>query len=303
MKTAFLFPGQGSQTVGMGQALYHSFPQAKAVFEEIDDALNYSLSALIFQGPLDKLTLTVHTQPALMAVSLAAFYVLRDQFKKDYDIVAGHSLGEYSALVAAEVMPLATAAKLLHHRGQAMQEAVPMGQGAMAAIIGLSIEKITEIVSIIDHCTVANDNGAGQVVISGYTKTVNEAMDHCLKQGARKTILLPVSAPFHCPLMARAAQKMLEVLETVELKSPKKSIIMNVTADFCNDPEQIRHLLVQQVTATVRWRETIEKMANQGIEQFIEVGAGKVLTGISKRMVPEAKHYSVGTPEDFNFLD
>jgi [acyl-carrier-protein] S-malonyltransferase len=288
----------------MGKEMYDAYPQAREVFDEVDDALNYSLRKLIFEGPFEKLTLTENAQPALMAVSIAVLRVLRHQMGLEEYIVAGHSLGEYSALVAANVLSLSTAARLLQQRGKAMQAAVPVNKGAMAAILGLPCEAVIEVLQkkFLGICSVANDNGANQVVISGHREAVQDALQQCLEKGAKKAIILPVSAPFHCELMQPAAEKMASLLKEVHFPDPEKAIIMNVTADFCQQGPEIREFLVKQVTATVRWRETTEKMSKEGVERFIEVGAGKVLTGLGKRMVPDALHYSIGIPADLDTL-
>jgi [acyl-carrier-protein] S-malonyltransferase len=309
MARAFLFPGQGSQVVGMGKALAQSFAPARAVFEEVDEALHGKLSNLIFEGPEAELTLTANAQPALMAVSLAVLRVLESEASldlcKDAAFVAGHSLGEYSALAAAGSFTLADAARLLRLRGEAMQKAVPVGEGAMAALLGLDAEAGRDIAlqaSSADGdaavCEVANDNGGGQVVVSGSKAAVLRATEIAKSRGARRSILLPVSAPFHCALMQPAAEAMAMALAEVEIKAPRVPLIANVLAAPVSDPAEIRKLLVQQVTATVRWRESILFMAQQGIVLFVELGAGKVLSGLIKRIVETANGVAVGNPAD-----
>jgi len=305
MKRAFIFPGQGSQAVGMGKALAADFPQARAVFAEIDDALSQKLSALMWDGPLDELTLTANAQPALMAVSLAAVRVLQAEAGLDLGrhaaFVAGHSLGEYSALAAADSLTVSETARLLRIRGNAMQSAVPVGQGAMAALMGLEFDEVAKIAAEAsqgDICDAANDNGGGQVVISGSKAAVERAIAIAQERGAKRAILLPVSAPFHSALMAPAAEVMRDALKDVAIKVPSVAVVINVEAQPVSDPEVIRNGLVRQVTGTVRWRESLLHMANEGVESFYEVGSGKVLTGLVKRIVPGATGSTVGTPED-----
>ncbi len=309
MGQAFVFPGQGSQAVGMGKTLAETFAQARAVFAEVDDTLGQKLSALMFEGPEAELTLTANTQPALMAVSLAVLRVLEAEsgldLPRDAAFVAGHSLGEYSALAAAGSLSLADTARLLRVRGQAMQEAVPVGVGAMAALIGLDYETGTAIAKQAMAeagagavCQIANDNGGGQVVASGSKAAVERAMEIAKTKGAKRSILLPVSAPFHCALMQPAADVMAAALDKVEIRSPNVPLISNVLAGPVADPVEIRRLLVAQVTGTVRWRESISFMASHGTTLFVECGSGKVLTGLLKRIVETASGLAIGTPAD-----
>jgi [acyl-carrier-protein] S-malonyltransferase len=307
MSTAFVFPGQGSQAVGMGKALAEAFAPARAVFAEVDEALGEKLSTLMFEGPEADLTLTANAQPALMAVSLAVTRVLEAEAGLDLaraaQFVAGHSLGEYSALAAAGSFTLADTARLLRLRGSAMQKAVPVGQGAMAALLGLDYDTGVAVArqaaeEVGGVCQIANDNGGGQVVASGSKATVERAMEIAKTKGAKRAMLLPVSAPFHCALMQPAADAMAEALATVEIKAPKVPLVANVVAGPVTDPAQIRKLLVEQVTGTVRWRESIAWMAGQGVTQFVELGAGKVLAGLVKRIAEGATGSSVGTPAD-----
>ena len=304
MTTALTFPGQGSQAVGMGKALAESYPEARAVFDEVDDALGEKLSAIIFEGPIDTLTLTANAQPALMAVSLAAMRALEAEglvLEKAASYVAGHSLGEYSALAAAGSLSLADAARLLRIRGRAMQAAVPVGEGAMAALLGLDFEAATAVAAEAagsDICQAANDNGPGQVVISGTRAAVERALEIAKAKGAKRAILLPVSAPFHCRLMQPAADAMAEALASVEIAAPRVPIVANVLAYPISDPVEIRDRLVQQVTGMVRWRESVEWLAANGVDRLVEVGAGKVLSGLAKRIAPGATTLAVGQPED-----
>jgi [acyl-carrier-protein] S-malonyltransferase len=309
LKTALVFPGQGSQTVGMGKALAEAFPASRAVFEEVDAALGEPLSKLIFEGPEAELTLTANAQPALMATSLAALRALETE--AGFDIasaafVAGHSLGEYSALCAAGALTLADTARLLRLRGQAMQRAVPAGEGAMAAILGLDFAKVSAIAleAASAHylsaaiCEAANDNGGGQVVISGTKAAVEKAMELAKAAGAKRALLLAVSAPFHCTLMTPAAEVMALALAQVTIVAPKPPLVANVTASPLTDPADIRSNLVKQVTGTVRWRESVAYMAGEGVTRFVEVGAGKVLAGLVKRIAEGASAISVGAPAD-----
>jgi len=305
MGAAFVFPGQGSQFVGMGQALHAAFPVARQVFEEVDAALGQKLSGLMFEGPEAELTLTANAQPALMAVSLATMRVLESEtgldLKKHVSFVAGHSLGEYSALAAARTLTITDTALLLRVRGSAMQAAVPAGLGAMAALIGLDFADAAAVAkeaSQGDVCQAANDNGGGQVVISGHRAAVERAMELAKLKGAKRAILLPVSAPFHCTLMSPAADAMRDALAGVSLMPPKIPVVCNVLAGPSSDPDEIRTNLVRQVTGTVRWRESVQWMGAQGIDRFFEIGAGKVLTGLLKRIVPDAQGFSMGSPED-----
>ncbi|QFU16196.1 ACP S-malonyltransferase [Microvirga thermotolerans] len=305
MKRAFIFPGQGSQAVGMGKALAENFPQARAVFDEVDDALSQKLSTLMWEGPADDLTLTANAQPALMAVSLAAMRVLEAEagldLKAQAAFVAGHSLGEYSALAAAGSLSVADTARLLRIRGNAMQSAVPVGQGAMAALLGLEYEAALEVAREAaqgEVCDAANDNGGAQVVVSGHKAAVERAVAIAQGKGAKRAVMLNVSAPFHSALMAPAAEAMREALATVAVHAPAVPLVANVTAAPVTDPDAIREGLVRQVTGTVRWRESVAFMAAQGVESFVEVGSGKVLTGLVKRIAPGATGSAVGTPED-----
>jgi [acyl-carrier-protein] S-malonyltransferase len=303
MAVAFVFPGQGSQTVGMGKALADAFPAARAVFEEVDAALGEKLTATMWEGPAERLTLTENAQPALMAVSLAAMRVLeRDagvDLARDAAFVAGHSLGEYSALAAAGSFTLADAARLLRIRGRAMQQAVPVGAGAMAALLGLDIEAAAAIAAEAQGaqvCQVANDNG-GQVVVSGNKEAVERAVDIAKAKGTR-AMLLPVSAPFHCTLMRPAADAMREALAKVTVTPPAVPVVANVLAQPITDPGEIVRRLVEQVTGTVRWRESVALMVGQGVTTFYEIGAGKVLSGLIRRIAKDARAVAIGTPED-----
>ena len=306
MTLALLFPGQGSQSVGMGVALADAFASAREVYAEIDEALGQKLSVLMREGPEDQLTLTENAQPALMAVSLAAARVLKVEFGVDVSragFVAGHSLGEYSALCAAGSITLADTARLLKLRGQAMQRAVPVGKGAMASLIGpktdLALaEAAAAAGSEVGVCVVANDNNAGNIVISGDKAAVDRAIEKAKELGAR-AIPLNVSAPFHCPLMQPAADEMATALAAATIVAPSVAVIANVTARPETDPEVLRRLLVEQVTGRVRWRESMEWMAGEGgVTRFAEIGSGKVLAGMAKRIAPDAESLSLNTPED-----
>jgi len=307
MIRAFVFPGQGSQAVGMGRALAEAFPVARHVFEEVDDALKQKLSRLMFEGPEGDLTLTENAQPALMAVSQAVLKVLETEGKwtlaAKARFVAGHSLGEYSALAAAGALSLQDAARLLKLRGQAMQKAVPVGVGAMAALLGLDLPAAQEISAQAAEetgkvCSAANDNSPGQVVVSGHKEAVDRAIAIAAEKGAKRSVLLPVSAPFHCALMQPAADAMEQALEKATLSVPSVPLIANVTAAAVSEPGQIRKLLVEQVVSTVRWRESIETMKKEGVARIFELGAGKVLAGLVKRIDREIEASSVGAPED-----
>ena len=305
MAVAFVFPGQGSQTVGMGKALADAFAPAKAVFAEVDAALGENLSATIFEGPQDKLTLTENAQPALMAVSLAVMRVLEAEaglnLARDAAFVAGHSLGEYSALAAAGTFSIADAARLLRTRGQAMQKAVPVGVGAMAALLGLDYDAAVAVAAEAaqgEVCQAANDNGGGQVVVSGNKAAVERAVEIAKGKGAKRAMLLPVSAPFHCALMAPAAEVMAEALSKVHVMAPLVPVVSNVRASALKDPAEIVKALVAQVTGTVRWRESVAYMAAQGVGKFYEIGAGKVLSGLVKRIADGATGTAIGTPDD-----
>ncbi len=305
MTTAFVFPGQGSQAVGMGKSLAEAYPAARRVFDEVDTALGEKLSELIWNGPADTLTLTENAQPALLAVSLAALRVLEAEagvdLKRDAAFVAGHSLGEYSALAAAGALSIADAARLLRIRGRAMQKAVPVGAGAMAAMIGLDLADVRAIASEVADvgvCAAANDNGGGQVVVSGTKAAVERAVELAKLRGVKRAMMLPVSAPFHCPLMQPAADAMAEALAKVPVKTPVVPLVANVPAQAISEPSQIVRSLIEQVTGTVRWRESVQFMAQAGVTVFYEVGAGKVLTGLIKRIAETATASAIGTPED-----
>ncbi|MCJ8144139.1 ACP S-malonyltransferase [Ancylobacter sp. A5.8] len=305
MSNAFVFPGQGSQAVGMGKALAGNFAVARAVFEEVDEALGEKLSVIMWDGPIETLTLTANAQPALMAASLAAVRVLEAEagldLTRDAAFVAGHSLGEYSALAAAGALSIADTARLLRLRGTAMQAATPVGTGAMAAILGLDADKVAEIAAEAaagEVCDLANDNSPGQVVVSGNASAVERACEIAKREGASRAILLTVSAPFHCSLIAPAAEVMREALAGVAVVSPVVPVVANVTAAPVTDPDEIRALLVRQVTSTVRWRESVAFMADAGVTRLVEVGSGKVLSGLTKRIVRTLTATSVGTPED-----
>ena len=306
MSLAFLFPGQGSQAVGMGADLAQAFAPARAVFQEVDEALKQSLSKLMREGPIEDLTLTENAQPALMAVSLAVMRTLEQEFGLGVDkaaFVAGHSLGEYSALAAAGAIPLAETARLLKLRGQAMQRAVPVGEGAMASLIGpktdLALAEAAAAAGAeVGVCVVANDNNVGNVVISGAKAAVDKAIEAAKALGAR-AIPLNVSAPFHCPLMQPAAEEMAAALAEVTIIAPRAPLVANVLARPTLDPETIRRLLVEQVTGRVRWRESMEWLAGEGgVTRFAEAGAGKVLTGMAKRIAPDAEALALNTPAD-----
>ncbi|MFD2207828.1 ACP S-malonyltransferase [Kiloniella antarctica] len=305
MKRAFVFPGQGSQAVGMGKELAEAFPVAREVFEEVDDALGQKLSTLMFGGLLEDLTLTENAQPALMSVSMAVVRVLQSEgnftLSDHAAFVAGHSLGEYSALTAVGSLEISDAARLLKLRGLSMQQAVPVGEGAMAALLGLDFEAAEAVAKEAaqgDVCSAANDNAPGQVVISGHKAAVERALDIAKEKGAKRAVLLPVSAPFHCSLMAPAADAMAEALAGVTFRAPSVPVICNVSADVVTDPETIRKLLVEQVTGIVRWRESVEFMKAQEVEQLVELGAGKVLSGLTRRIDKELTSTNAGSPAE-----
>jgi [acyl-carrier-protein] S-malonyltransferase len=310
---AFIFPGQGSQSVGMGRDLAGAFAGAREVFQEVDETLHQNLSRLMFEGPAEELVLTENTQPALMAHSLAVLRVLEKEggfaLKQKTAVVAGHSLGEYSALAAAGAFSVADTARLLKLRGQAMQKAVPAGQGAMAALLGAELALAEEICQaaapVPDSETserqvvqVGNDNGGGQVVVSGAREAVERAVEIAKEKGVRRAMLLPVSAPFHCALMAPAAEAMAEAFEKIPPSAPVVPLIANVSAAKETDPASIRDLLIRQVTATVRWRECVQAMTALGVDSFVELGAGKVLSGLVRRIAPDAATAAAATPAD-----
>ena len=300
---AFVFPGQGAQVIGMGRALAGAWPEARAVFDEVDAALGESLSSLIWEGAAEDLMLTRNAQPALMATSLAAMRALQAEGVRvtDAAYVAGHSLGEYSALAAAGSLSIADAARLLRIRGEAMQAAVPVGEGAMAALLGLDFAAaaaVAEAAAEGQVCQAANDNDPAQVVVSGHRAAVERAVELAKAAGAKRALLLPVSAPFHCALMQPAADAMAEALAGVEIRAPSVPLVANVRAAAVSDPQEIRALLVEQVTGAVRWRESVGWMAAQGVTGFWEIGAGKALCGMIRRIAPGADCRAVGTPED-----
>ena len=312
---AFIFPGQGSQAVGMGRDLAAAFAAAREVFEEVDETLKQKLSQLMFEGPAEELTLTENTQPALMAHSMAVLRVLEREggttLQRKAVVVAGHSRGEYTALAAAGAFSVRDAARLLKLRGQAMQKAVPAGVGAMAALLGADMDQAADICAEaarvpdtgkLDVVQPANDNGGGQVVISGHRTAIERAIEIAKVKGVKRAMLLPVSAPFHCALMAPAADAMAEALETTAPRAPIVPLVANVSAKRESDPVRIRDLLIQQVTATVRWRECVSAMTEMGVDRFVELGAGKVLTGLIKRIAPDASGLSAGTPAEIEAI-
>ena len=303
MSRAFVFPGQGAQTIGMGRALADAYPAARAVFDEVDDALGEKLSALIWEGQPEELTLTANAQPALMATSLAALRALEAEGVGvgSAAFVAGHSLGEYSALCAAGSLTLSDTARLLRLRGLAMQSAVPVGVGAMAALLGLDFETATAVAQEASQgevCQAANDNDPAQVVVSGHKGAVERALEIAKGKGAKRAILLPVSAPFHCALMQPAADAMAAALADVTIAAPSVPLVANVRAEAVSDPEPIRALLVEQVTGSVRWRESVAWMVAQGVTEFWEIGAGKALSGMIRRVAKDTECKAIGTPED-----
>jgi [acyl-carrier-protein] S-malonyltransferase len=300
---AFVFPGQGAQTIGMGKDLAEAYPEARAVFEEVDDALGEPLSDLIWEGDLDTLTLTQNAQPALMATSIAAVRALEAEGigMERASFVAGHSLGEYSALCAAGVLSLADTARLLRIRGIAMQEAVPVGLGAMAALLGLDFAAVRDVANDAaqgDVCEAANDNDPGQVVVSGHKAAVERAVELAKARGAKRAVMLPVSAPFHCALMAPAADVMDKALSDVSFGVPTVPVVPNVRAQACSDPTELRALLVEQITGAVRWRESVAWMAGQGVTEIWEIGAGKALSGMVRRIDRSVVTRAVGMPTD-----
>lgn len=303
MSRAFVFPGQGAQSIGMGKALADAYPAAKAIFQEVDAALGDNLSALIWEGEQDALTLTENAQPALMATSLAAMRALESEGVSigDADFIAGHSLGEYSALAAGGAISVADTARLLRKRGQAMQAAVPVGVGAMAALLGLDFAAASEVAAEAaegEVCQAANDNDPTQVVISGHKGAVERALPLAKARGARRAMLLPVSAPFHCALMQPAAEIMAEALAEVTITPPAVPLVANVRAEAVSDPDRIRALLVEQVTGSVRWRESVAWMAGQGVDNMWEIGAGKALCGMIRRIDKAVATQAIGTPDD-----
>ncbi len=303
MSVAWVFPGQGAQMIGMGKALAEAYPAAKAVFEAVDDALGEKLSALIWGGELAELTLTANAQPALMATSMAAVKALEAEGfgVTGAAYVAGHSLGEYSALCAAGALSLGDTARLLRIRGRAMQSAVPVGVGAMAALLGLDFATAAEVAAEAaqgEVCQAANDNDPAQVVVSGHKAAVERAVELAKARGAKRAVMLPVSAPFHCALMQPAAEAMAEALAGVAISAPVVPVVANVRAEAVSSPDLVRDLLVAQVTGSVRWRESVEWMAAQGVSEFWELGAGKALSGMIKRIAKESVQRAVGTPED-----
>lgn len=309
MTAAFVFPGQGSQFIGMGKDLNEAFPDAREVFQEVDDALSQNLSALMFDGDEADLNLTENTQPALMAVSMAVVNVLKKQggiaLEDTCAYVAGHSLGEYAALTAAGTIALPDTARLLKLRGQSMQRAVPVGVGSMAAVLGLEFDAVAEIAKAAAHsevCTAANDNSEGQVVVSGHKEAVERAVALASERGARKAVVLPVSAPFHCMLMSPAAEAMEPALADTRFNKPIVPVVTNVTAQAEDNPERLKELLVEQITGMVRWRESVLYMRDQGVDQMVELGAGKVLSGLARRIDRSVSCESVGTPEQVEAL-
>jgi [acyl-carrier-protein] S-malonyltransferase len=314
IKRAFVFPGQGSQAVGMGRDLAAAFAPARRLFEEVDDALSQRLSHLMFEGPERDLILTENAQPALMTASLAVVRVLEHhgglRLTRDIAFVAGHSLGEYSALAAAGAVEVADAARLLKLRGRAMQQAVPVGEGAMAALLGLDVEAARAVaieasrneMSRVEVCAVANDNAPGQVVVSGHREAIERAIMIARSRGARRAIALPVSAPFHSPLMAPAAELMKAALDQIALRPPEVPLVANVLASATRDPAEIKEGLVEQVTAMVRWRESILYLKDAGVEETVEIGAGRVLAGLAKRIDPNLSARSAGTPAEVEAL-
>ena len=309
MSVAFIFPGQSSQAVGMGKALAEAFPASRAVFAEVDAALGEKLSTILWEGPSETLTLTENAQPGLMAVSLAAMRALETEagikLDRDAAFVAGHSLGEYSALAAAGSLTISDTARLLRIRGRAMQRAVPVGAGAMAALLGIELEMAVSIAAEAagnEVCEAANDNGGSQVVVSGDKAAVERAIEIAKAKGAKRALMLPVSAPFHCALMRPAAEAMAEALGAVMVKPPAVPVVCNVTARPVTTPDEVVRRLVEQVTGTVRWRESVAFMARSGVSTFYEIGAGKVLSGLVKRIADSAVGVAIGTPAEVSAL-
>jgi [acyl-carrier-protein] S-malonyltransferase len=308
MNRAFVFPGQGAQTIGMGRALAVAYPAARAVFDEVDAALGEKLSALIWEGEIEALTLTENAQPALMATSIAALRALEAEgysVAKDAAFVAGHSLGEYSALCAAGALTVSDTARLLRVRGRAMQVAVPVGVGAMAALLGLDFETAVAVAAEAaqgEVCQAANDNDPAQVVVSGHKGAVERAVEIAKARGAKRALMLPVSAPFHCALMQPAAHVMAEALAAVVIEKPVVPVVVNVRAEAVTEPDRLRDLLVAQVTGSVRWRESVQWMEGAGVTEFWEIGAGKALSGMIRRIAKDAQTRAIGTPEDIAAL-
>jgi [acyl-carrier-protein] S-malonyltransferase len=305
MSYTFVFPGQGSQAIGMGKDVVAHWPEAKAVFDEVDEALGEKLSDIIFEGDIETLTLTHNAQPALMATSMAVVTALKKEGVtiEHATYVAGHSLGEYSALCAVGALSLSDTARLLRLRGQAMQSAVPVGQGAMAAIIGVDLpvaQKIAAEAAEGEVCEAANDNAPGQVVLSGTKTAIDRAIGVAKNYGAKRALALPVSAPFHCQLMQPAAEVMREALSNVEFRTPVRPVVTNVRAEAVSDPDTLRALLVEQVTGSVRWRESVLWMVDNGVTELVELGAGKVLSGMAKRISPDLTGRAINTPDDIN---
>ena len=306
--SSLLFPGQGSQVVGMGSEFFNNFQLVKKIFKKADEKLNFSISKLILEGPSDQLQLTKNTQPAILTVSYAIYETLKREFNFDFSsfkFFAGHSLGEYSALVCSDSLKFEDALYLLHQRGKAMQEAVPVGQGSMAAVLGTKIDIIRELISLNlnkdDVCEIANDNAEGQVIISGKKESINR-IEKVLKEKKIKSIPLKVSAPFHCTLMKQAAEQMTNKIKNVEFKKPNYEIISNVTADSITDPEIIKELLIEQIYSSVKWRESILRMSKENVRNFIEIGPGKVLTGMVKRTIKDANCFSINSIADIKNL-